>query len=301
MSAERVDFWVELPSPLKVSVRNAFYAFEKKIYDEKGIIISSYFPSSMGGDMKNEDYLSDMSEDFIPENYLGMSFGEISSNRFIKKLIYRDQEAEFFQKSIYSHNEIVAWFSETMVVDTKRLKGKPLPKSFIDLADPIYRGEVCIIGTPEIPDPLSPLFIFRKYGEKSMLNFIENIAGFGAPVNAIRHIGKNTNSFGSIFIMPLLFANVCREVKGAVVVEPGEGYFAEPFVLLSKNAEDEKTKIIRDFLHSNEFENAFSEKDFLVSNKKNDRKICDSCKACYFPELEKIYPLLREKLGNFSK
>ncbi len=296
MSAERVDFWVELPSPLKVSVRQAFYDFAGKIYDEKGIVLSSYFPSSMGGDMKDEDYLINMSLSSLPENYLGMSFGEISSPRFIKELLSCDEGKNLSRKNVYTHKEIVAWFSETMVVDTKRLNGRPIPKSYRDLADPIYKGEVCIIGTAEIPDPLSALFILRKYGEKAMLSFIENIAGFGAPVNAIRHIGKSTNSFGSVFIMPLLFANVCREIKGAVVAEPGEGYFAEPFVLLSKNAEDEKTKIIRDFLHSNEFENAFSEKDFLVSNEKNNRKICTSCMECCFPELEKIYPLLREKL-----
>ena len=131
-----------------------------------------------------------------------------------------------------------------------------------------------------------------------MRHFIENLAGFGAPVNAIRHIGKSSNKFGSIFIMPLLFANVCREIKDTEILVSDTGIFAEPFVLLSQNIEDEKSRLILEFLNSEELKHVFTEKDFLISDYESDKLIDPLCKDFCFLELEKVYKDLRK---NFSK
>ncbi len=286
MCAHKIDFWSELPSPLKRSVRDAFVSWSEKIYRSQKTVISSYFPSAMGGDMSKKDYLVNMPIENAPENYLAMGFGESSSPYFFEK---------FIDSGFYSKKKIIGWFSETMVVDTKRLKDRPVPSSYMDLAKPCYKGEVCIIGTPLIPDPLLPLFIKREGGMEACRSVIENIAGFGAPVNAIRHIGKTSNTFGSIFVMPLLFAEVCREIPSAVVTRPKEGFFAEPFILFAKDGG--KFDLIYDFCTSREFENAFSEKQFLVSNAKNDRLIFSGCFETYFSDLEEIYDLLRKKLS----
>ena len=76
--------------------------------------------------------------------------------------------------------------------------------SYADLAEPCYRGEVCIIGSQEIPDPLLALFVQKESGKAQANRLIDNIAGFGAPVNAIRHIGKPSNTFGSVFVLEKL-------------------------------------------------------------------------------------------------
>lgn len=288
MSASSIDFWAELPSPLKRTVKNAFFAWAEKHYRSKKIIFSSYFPSTMGGDMPKEDYLVNMSLESAPKNYLAMGFGESSSEDFYNKYI---------KSGFYSHEKIVAWFCETMVVDTKRLGNRPLPSSYADLAEPCYRGEVCIIGSQEIPDPLLALFVQKERGKAQANRLIDNIAGFGAPVNAIRHIGKPSNTFGSVFVMPLLFAEVCREIQSARVIRPEEGFFAEPFILFSQD-DDEKPSLIKDFFLSDEFKSALAEKYFLVSNAENDKLIFPACAQSYFPELGEIYRALRQKLSQ---
>ena len=149
--------------------------------------------------------------------------------------------------------------------------------SYADLAEPCYRGEVCIIGSQEIPDPLLALFVQKERGKARASRLIDNIAGFGAPVNAIRHIGKPSNTFGSVFVMPL--------------------FFAEPFILFSQD-DDENSTFVREFLASAEFEAAFAEKHFLVSNEKNDKLIFPACAEPYFPEVEEIYSILKKKLDK---
>ncbi len=283
-----VDFWSETASPVKNTLKEAFLQYAEKLYENQNIVLSSYFPFVMGGDMPSSDYLINMDLQDVPDNYFTMGFGECSTLRFYEKLI---------KTGIYSEAQIVSWFPETMVVDTRRLAGRPVPESFFDLTDSCYRGEVCIIGSPEAPDPLAALFIYKKLGEKAAKSFIYNIAGFGAPVNAIRHIGKSSNNFGSIFIMPLFFANVCRELKHTKVINPREGYFAEPFILFSKaECENKKYQYIKEFVNSQDFEQVFSEKCFFMADYFNNSKIFPLCKKTYFPELEFIYPKLRESI-----
>lgn len=288
-----VDFWCEVASPLKNPLKEAFFSYAKKIYETQNKILSSYFPVVMGGDMPSSDYLINMPLKEIPDNLLTMGFGECSNPRFYEKLI---------ENGIYSKSKIVGWFAETMVVDTRRLGNCPLPKSFFDLVNPCYKNEICIIGNPKVPDPLVTLYISKKLGINVARNFVENIAGFGAPVNAIRHIGKSSNSFGSIFIIPLLFAEVCREIKLAEVIVPTEGYFAEPFILFSKPENQNKNySFINDFINSPAFENAFNSKNFLINSPQNKNKIFPLCNETYFPELEEIYNLLKKKFQTCSK
>lgn len=279
-----VDFWVEVASPLKNPLKEAFLNYSKEVYEKQNIFVSSYFPSVMGGDMPVEDYLINMDVRDAPENYLTMGFGECSSDAFFNKYV---------KSGVYRISEIVAWFPEAMVIDTRRLASRPVPTNYYDLASPCYRGEICIIGTPEIPDPLAALYIYKEKGLDIARRFIDNIAGFGAPVDAIRHIGKSSNSFASIFIMPMLFADVCREIKSAIVIQSDGGFFAEPFILFSKDEKKEKNKIVKDFIASSFFKEVFLQKSFMISSE-SDEYIYDGCKSTCFPELKKLYPLLKK-------
>ena len=118
-----VDFWVETASPIKNPIKDAFLEYSKKIYEEQGFFLSSYFPSAMGGDMPVQDYLINMNVEDAPENYLTMGFSECSSLKFYEK---------FIKSGVYNYSRIVAWFPEAMVVDLKRLG----PQSSLVVAEP---------------------------------------------------------------------------------------------------------------------------------------------------------------------
>lgn len=288
-----VDFWVETASPIKNGLKSVFFDYAKEVYKKQGVIISSYFPSAMGGDMKPEDFLINMDIGETPENLLTMEFSEVSDKKFNEKYI---------NSGVYKKIETVAWFPEVMVVDTKRLGDRPLPENYENLADPVYKGEVCIIGVPAIPDPLISLYFCNCFGMKKTHSFINNISGFGAPVNVIRHIGKTSNTFGSIFIIPLLFAEVCKDKKAAKIIIPETGILAEKFIYLSKNPESQKSKLISDFLHSKNFQQVMWEKRFpTVDFAKENGIAIDNYNSVFFENntnITKIYSLLRKHFSN---
>lgn len=286
------DFWVETASPIKNGLKSAFFNYAKEVYEKQGVIISSYFPSAMGGDMKAEDFLINMDINDAPENLLTMGFSEVSDRKFYEKYI---------ASGVYTKIETVAWFPEVMVVDTKRLGSRPLPENYENLADSVYQGEVCIIGVPAIPDPLVSLYFCNHFGMKKTRSFINNISGFGTPVNAIRHIGKTSNTFGSIFIIPLLFAEVCKDKKAAKIIIPETGMLAEEFIYLSKNPESRKSKLVCDFLHSKSFEQTMWEKRFPTVDfaKENGIAIDNYNSVRFGNKIDEVYSLLRKRFSNY--
>ena len=238
----RVDLWAELPSPVKTAFRDAFLRYARELYAEKRVALSSYIPAGMGAQMPEEDYLLSMPEEQLPDCYLTMAFGECSMPAFAQR---------FLETGIYAQPEVFAFFPELMVIDRRRLGERPMPESYEALADPVYRGEICLIGNRGEADPLLPLYIYEKMGVEGLRQLRENMATPAAPSVTIRHLGRKDNRFGSIFLMPAVFARVCEEKKDTTVFCPSEGALAEPILLFRRLGADERRQDpVRSFCQS---------------------------------------------------
>lgn len=281
------DFWAELVSPLKSDFRREFYRYAEELYRTWQLPLTAYIPAAMGGDMPPEDYLTHMPENSLPKCLLTMSYGECSHPRFAEKILSR---------GIYERLEAAAFFPELMVVDLARLGDRPVPERYEDLADEAYRGEISLIGSPRVPDPTVPLYIYRKRGGDALVRFARNVNAFAAPVNTIRHIGRKSNTYGSVFLMPSLFAFVCGEKPGARIVIPPDGAAAEPILLLSQK-ESEKTRFIRNFVFSGPVRSLFAKKCFPPAGDESipiDR-LCKEKLIC--DELPQVFAVLRENIS----
>lgn len=276
------SIWAELASPLKTDFRNAFLKYSEKIYNTEGIKLTSYVSSEMGGNMPQKDYLINMSEEQLPECYVTGSFGECSS-----KLFY----SRFLKTGIYENPQIFGYFPEVMVVDCRRLDKRPIPHKYEDLCNEIYKGEVCLIGSSAIPDPTAAVLIYRSMGIEAVRKLKENINSFAAPVYTIRHIGRSSNKFASVFIMPSLFAEVCAEKENVTVIIPEKGIAAEPMVFMYKKNSQIK-KYIKQFLFSDEVKRIFETKKILPADCKKIR-IDELCKKSITEELEEVFSLMK--------
>lgn len=281
------DFWAELASPLKTDFRNAFLDYAGEVYERTGLVLSVYVPAAMGGDMPREDYLMRMPREELPDCLFTMSFGECSHPEFRRRILDR---------GIYGGWEAVAYFPELMVADTVRLGDRPVPLAYEELTKECYRGEIALVGSPAIPDPTVPLYLYRRLGRAALEQFARNIRGFAAPVNTIRHIGKSSNHFASIFIMPALFAFVCGEKPGARVILPREGAAAEPMVLLTRG-DTEKSGLIRRFLFSDPVKVLFEKKGFPHGTEPFLPVAADCRRELICPQLTEVYRILRENMS----
>lgn len=277
------SIWAELASPLKADFKRLFHDYSRQVFDRDGQILTSYIPSEMGGSMPKSDYLTYMEDSELPQCYVTMSFGECSYKDFINK---------WLKTGVYCEPNIFGYFPEVMVIDLKRLGDRPVPYFYEDLCRPEYQGEICLIGSPKIPDPMLAYFIYKKLGKEDMILFIQNIGGFASPVDTIRHIGKSTNRFGSIFIMPTLFAAVCSDKMHAKVIIPKTGAIAEPFIYMKhKNAKD--SEYIKEFLYSDGVRQLLEQNQFAFHDTENIPIDSMFHKGIY-PEIEMIYQSMKE-------
>lgn len=274
--------WIELASPVKADFRNAFLKYSEKIYATKGMKLIPYVSPEMGGKMGENDYLVNMSEEQLPDCYVTGSFGECSSELFYER---------FLKTGIYEKPEIFGYFPEVIVVDRRRLGTRTVPCRYEDLCNDIYRGEVCLIGSVEIPDPTVSVLIYRSSGANAVIEFKNNINCYAAPVDTIRHIGKRSNKYASVFIMPLLFGEVCAEKENVDVIVPNQGVAVEPLIFMYKNNSPIK-EYIKNFFFSDELKEILRKINFLPVDCKS-MNIDKLCERSITEELAKVFELMR--------
>lgn len=200
MDKRPYDLWAEVPSPIKTRLRNAFTAYAEECFQKDGILLKAYVPAQVGGNMPKEEYLKGMKpEDLLDACFL-MDFGECSEATF----------ATLAEKA-YEKPEIRAWFPEVMAVDIRRLGERKIPETYDDLLREEYWGEICLIGNKKMPDPLAGLYMLRKYGPEGLEAFVRNVASFAPPSETLRHVGRLSNTYGSIFLHA---APVCPDLPG---------------------------------------------------------------------------------------
>ncbi|MBD9013004.1 MAG: hypothetical protein EGR15_00120, partial [Lachnospiraceae bacterium] len=203
--------------------------------------LNAYIPAQVGGNMTKEEYLKEWKPEDLPDACFLMDFGECSDSVFAA-----------LAEKVYEKPKIQAWFPEVIAVDLRRLNGRKIPETYDDLLREDYLGEICLIGNVKMPDPLTGLYVLRKHGLEGLNSFVRNVASFAPPSETLRHVGHSSNSYGSIFLMPPLFAQICLEKAAAKVIIPKTGALAEPMLLYQKPGAPAKEKI-RTFFESTAF------------------------------------------------
>ena len=207
LDKKHYDLWAEVPSPIKSRLRNVFSACAEDL--------NAYIPAQVGGNMTKEEYLKERKPKDLPDACFLMDFGECSDSVFAA-----------LAEKVYEKPKIQAWFPEVMAVDLKRLGNRKIPETYDDLLREEYLGEICLIGNAKMPDPLTGLYVLRKHGPEGLNSFVRNVASFAPPSETLRHVGHPSNSYGSIFLMPPLFAQICLEKAAAKVIIPKTGALA---------------------------------------------------------------------------
>jgi ABC-type Fe3+ transport system substrate-binding protein len=123
------------------------------------------------------------------------------------------------------------------------LDGLPVPRTWLDLTDPKYRGKVVIpaLNLPVIPDFLAALYYY--FGDSLFINFCRNVSFAMHP--AVSSPRKKRENPGAIFVAPLHFAKIMRSDDSEHVL-PEDGFVTVPaFVAQTAENNDDVAAIAR--------------------------------------------------------
>lgn len=142
-----------------------------------------------------------------------------------------------------------------LLIDKRRLGDRPVPRSWTDLSDPTYRGEVVFGGWRRegardrgVFNQFFLLAMLRLLGRDGLQRLAANVPDLMHSAQMPRVAGGNA-SVGAVYVLPWAQADLCPRRAQTVVVWPHEGALAYPLWMTGQAAHLRKTKPLVDYFY----------------------------------------------------
>jgi ABC-type Fe3+ transport system substrate-binding protein len=148
---------------------------------------------------------------------------------------------------------IYAAFPNVFLVDKQVLGERPVPRSWAELANPIYQDDITISGHHgDIPDVL--LFnTWKHFGDEGLKAFGKNVRQFWSPAQMAKTAGSRSPSGTAIYVLNNFFAVSNRHKETVELVWPQEGAWFNPLMILAKRNRRPVSQLAVDYLLSEEW------------------------------------------------
>ncbi|MDR1446673.1 MAG: ABC transporter substrate-binding protein [Treponema sp.] len=321
-SKGRMNFFADLPCPMKQRFRDAYEAFETQYFKETGqrfySVLLSLNPDPEEKTMTVQDIKSAKTIDDIPDMVICYALDVFSRRDFIEKYI----RPGCFEKALdteglnfINRNEFddpcrsfnsIGFFPQIVLVDKKQLGNRPVPASLESLMDPVYEKSI-VIPSLETDDISTMLLhhIYQNYGEAGLDKIEKNIRGSMESADAVTIAGQG-KSGAAVYLVPWVFAQEAAGREHTEIVWPSEGALAEPMVLMIKKDRPKKTDALLNFLLSPEVSQMFAENFFISADPGADTRIPAGGKIkwlgwnyIYNNDITAIQKMLTERFNKF--
>ena len=133
------------------------------------------------------------------------------------------------------------------LVDHQKLAGKPAPRTWADLLDPRYRGDLVMCGDGDDMADAVLLNLYKDFGADGLTRLAANTKSLMHSSRMAKVSGTNAPDAGAIFIIPLFFAESTKLPDHVEVVWPEDGAAASPLYFLAKKSEQGRLARLIDF------------------------------------------------------
>jgi ABC-type Fe3+ transport system substrate-binding protein len=145
------------------------------------------------------------------------------------------------------------------LVDERRLKARPMPRTWSDLFDPMWNGEIVFGGFRA--NEKSPYHEYNdflldclqhEFGDDALRAFAGNVRHLQHNVRTATLAGSNSQAVGAIAVLPWLQAELSPRRDRVRVVWPEDGAWVMPITYLVQPSAAEHLQPVVDYLHGNE-------------------------------------------------
>lgn len=286
---KNLDFLGFVPCPIKPKFREAYEELAKAYYEETGDQFFSFVPASCAINTDNAKSLSNvLSIDNIenmPDVMVSPGLSDISNSkvlsRFISKGYYKRvidiNENETFNdlnlKDPWGAFNPIAIYATIILVDKKKIGNLPVPKSWKDLLNPIYKDSIVIPGGHGEVSSLFPMHMYKEQGEEAFAKIDNNVCNVMHGSKIAKIAGSGNSECAPIYVTSWFFAKACANIKDIEIIWPEEGALVEPAVMIVKKDAAEKTERIVDFIKSEKVSKIFADNFFISTYKGIDNKL----------------------------
>jgi ABC-type Fe3+ transport system substrate-binding protein len=141
------------------------------------------------------------------------------------------------------------------LVDTARLQGRPVPRTWGDLLHPSWHDEIVFGGwRPRNQGPYLEynsfllLSLWAEFGASGLAAFSANVRGLVHNIQTARTMGTGDDTVGSIAILPWLHAELSPRRPRVRVIWPEDGALAMPIVYMLKASRADRVAPLVEYL-----------------------------------------------------
>lgn len=199
--------------------------------------------------------------DIYTSSEFSTSFKTSIRNNFINKGLFKAPNFDSINRD-FSYIDcidpageyfIYAAFPVIIAADRKTLGNLPLPETFENLLNPIYKNNITLYGveTDVIEEQL--LYFYKNFGIDGIKTLAKNVKNIWHPAKISKTIGTGSTEGTGIYILPWFFAKSCPNQTDLAVIWPKDGALLSPLTALIKESKYKALKSIIDLLTSYEF------------------------------------------------
>lgn len=258
--------------------------------EETGKTLRAHIPSgcSCKADLANiwkTENVDEFPDVFTSVGYNELFFDEFK-NRFLNKGYFKAFQNENINKDFegagcIDPEGIFAMYCVSptiLLIDKKQLGDLPVPKTWSDLLNPIYKDKIIISGSEDSIFETDLLYIYKEHGEEGLIKLAHNIKDAWHPSKMSKTAGTNSKLGAAIYATSWFFAKVCPRTDETFILWPEDGALIHPLCMTSKVSKHEEVKVFTDYITGAEFGKRCAGNSYASLNPEVDNKLPEGAK-----------------------
>ncbi len=254
-----------LPCPVRIPLLEKYNTFYAEYLENGGTPVNTELKAaSVGVDWvsKNLEGVTDPKD--LPDLFISAGFdlffdkekiGKFRDQGVFEDLVKRTVENPLFAgrgfedpEGIYS---IIATVPAVFLVNTKELNGRPTPKSWKDLLDPMWEHSVSLpVGDFDLFNAIL-LNMHKHYGDEGIRALGRSMIQSMHPSQMVKS-DRLTQNRPAITIMPYFFTKMTKSGGPMEAIWPEDGAIVSPVFMLAKKERKAELQPLVDFFSSYE-------------------------------------------------
>ncbi len=268
------DFLGYMVCPVKHLFKESYEEAMLKHLEKTGEKFVSFVPMGCGGADPYEDIWQSHNIDELPDIVGSIGFGSFYRSQFTSRFLdsgyYESCQMKPMPEPFASAGiedplgvyTVYAVYTYVILVDYKKLKDLPVPRSWSDLLRPEYKNNIIVGGSDDYISEVLLVNIWKDYGQEGLDRLLPNIRDGWHASQMAKAAGSSMSNGAAIYVLPWFFAKSCPNTEHTEIIWPEDGAMASPMYMLVKKSEKERLKPVIDYMTGKELASIMSSSFF---------------------------------------
>ncbi len=324
MENRKLDFIGEVLCPMKAAFNEGYQAVAAEHTKKTGEKWFGYVPTVCGGDAEEEEAeklaeeLSSIDPKTFPDVVASFGFGDYFHSAFCRHMLgkgcfetlgWEKRNVAFENIGIEDPGDeinVLAAYPMVFLVDKRKLGSLPAPRTWADLLEPKYKGQITMSGSHGRPSTTLLMYLYKEFGEDGLSRFESNVTRAVHPSEMAKIAGTLRSEATGIYTIMNFFGRARGDSEYTELVWPEDGAIFDPAYILIKKGMKEKYTPLIEYVAGQGFGQQYADNGFPSACPNVDNKLGEGQKLKWIGwdflrknRIEEIEEALKQRFVKF--